>query len=169
MEQRAGAAVGLDLHMVGSGETGNETYAVELARALGRLGGYAYRLYTPDSAALPPDLATLPAATVRPFGDVPAPVRIAWRYPRLVRADGLRLLHMQYVAPLPLGCPLVLTVHDVSYRRYPEFFAPRVRFLISALIGPSLRRAARVITISECSRRDIIHFYRLPPARVVVT
>ena len=50
----------------------------------------------------------------------------------------------------------MLTVHDVSYRIFPEFFSPRVRFVVARLIGPSIRRAARVLTLSECARQDIL-------------
>src|SRR5262245_42030591 len=141
--------IALDGHMIGTGETGNETYAAGLVGALGRIGGYEYRLYTPQPAALPPELGDLPHLTVRPCTAVPSYLRIPWLYPRLVRADGVRLLHMQYVAPPWVSCPVVLTVHDVSYRLFPEFFSPWVRFVVGPLIGPSLRRAARVITISE--------------------
>src|SRR5690242_13331619 len=123
--------IALDGHMIGTGETGNETYARSLAEALGRLGGYEYRLYTPDPTAVPPTLRTLPHLAVRPFRDVPAYVRIPWLYPRLVQADGVRLLHMQYVAPPVVRCPVVLTVHDVSYRRFPAYFSPWVRFVVA--------------------------------------
>ena len=53
-------SIALDVHMIGARETGNETYATELAAALGRLGGYQYLLYTPHPAALPARLRAQP-------------------------------------------------------------------------------------------------------------
>ena len=161
--------VAFDGHMIGTRETGNETYAVQLAAALGRLGGYDYRLYMPHPAAIPPGLQDTPNLAVRPFLDVPSAVRIPWLYPYLMRRDKARLLHMQYVAPPWTPCPVVLAVHDVSYKLFPEFFSPRVRLITGLLVGPSLRRAARVVTLSESTRRDILRFYRVRPERVVVT
>ncbi|HUS16065.1 MAG TPA: glycosyltransferase, partial [Chloroflexia bacterium] len=161
--------IAFDAHMIGSQETGNETYAAALATALAHLGAYHYRLYTPRPAALPSALRTAPGVSVHAFRALPAPLRIPLLYPLLVRQDHAALLHLQYVAPPRIGCPVVLTVHDVSFRRFPQFFSPWVRFAVAPLIGPSMRRAARVITISECSRQDILHFYRLPPEQVVVT
>src|SRR5215210_5820602 len=161
--------IALDGHMIGSRETGNETYVVQLATALGHLGGYQYRLYTPHPHAVPPDMAVLPALSVQAFPDVPSFVRIPLLYPRMARAHDLSLLHMTYVAPPRSPSPVVLTVHDVSYRIFPEFFSPKVRLILGLLVGPSVRRAARVITVSECARRDIIRFYRVRPERVVVT
>ena len=161
--------IGIDAHMVGTRETGNETYVVQLAAALGRLGGHKYRLYTPHPERLPATLAQAPNLSVRAFPDVPSFVRIPWLYPRLACADGLALLHMTYIAPPRSPVPVVLTVHDVSYRIFPRFFSPRVRLVLGLLVGPSIRHAARVIVGSECTRRDVIRFYRVPPERVVVT
>jgi glycosyltransferase involved in cell wall biosynthesis len=155
--------------MVGTHETGNETYVVQLAEALGRLGGYGYRLYTPHPKDVPPEVFSSPAVSVRAFRDVPSFMRIPWLYPRLARKDGLSLLHMTYVAPPILACPLILSIHDVSYRVYPQFFSPRVRLLLGLLVRPGARRAARIITISESAKRDIVRFYRVPPERIVVT
>jgi glycosyltransferase involved in cell wall biosynthesis len=161
--------VAIDGHMIGSRETGNETYVVQLAAALGRLGGYRYQLYTPQPQLVPSELLTVKSISVRPFPDAPSMVRIPWLYPRAARADAVSLLHMTYIAPPRAPCPIVLTVHDVSYRIFPEFFSPRVRLLLGLLVGPSVRRAAAVITVSECARQDIIRFYRVSPRRVVVT
>ena len=154
--------------MVGTRETGNETYVVELASALARIGGYDYRLYTPHPEHLPPELMEA-GLKVRKFPDVPSLVRIPLLYPRMAREDRLSILHMTYIAPPVSPCPVVLSVHDVSYRIYPQFFSPRVRLLLGVMVGPSMRRAARVITISERTKRDIVRFYRVSPRRIVVT
>lgn len=159
----------IDAHMVGAHETGNETYVVHLASALARLGGYKYKLYTPRPHAIPPQIAASECVSIHSFGNVPAFVRIPWLYPRMAAEDGVGLLHMTYMAPLRLRCPLVLSIHDVSYKVYPQFFSPRVRLLLALLVGPGIRRAARVVTISESSKRDIIRFYGVRPEKIVVT
>ncbi|MEO5952114.1 MAG: glycosyltransferase family 1 protein [Chloroflexia bacterium] len=161
--------IGIDAHMVGAHETGNETYVVQLSAALAKLGGHTYNLYTPNPQYIPSDLSTHPSINIRSFPIVPAFVRIPFVYPKLARRDHLSLLHMTYMAPPILSCPLVLSVHDVSYKLFPQYFSPRVRFLLSLLVGPSVRRAACVIAISENTRRDIIRFYRADPDRVIVT
>lgn len=159
----------LDGHMIGARETGNETYIVQLSAALDKMGGYDYRLYTSHADALPPGIDAGGSLTVEPLPDLPSLIRIPFYYPRLARSTDASLLHMTYVAPPVSRCPVVLTVHDVSYRIFPEFFSPRVRFILGLLVGPSVRHAARVVTISECTRRDIVRFYRVPASRVLVT
>src|SRR5688572_2144026 len=160
--------IGLDAHMVGTRETGNETYVVQLAAALARFGEYDYQLYTPHPEKLSPEVMGI-ELPVRTFPNVPSFVRIPLLYPYLMQKDRISLMHMTYIAPPIAPCPIVLAVHDVSYRVYPHFFSPRVRLVLGLLVGPSMRRAARVITISESTRRDIVRFYRVSPRRVAVT
>jgi glycosyltransferase involved in cell wall biosynthesis len=47
--------------------------------------------------------------------------------------------------------------------------APHDRLLFRTLVPRAVRRAARVLTVSETTRRDIIERYRVPAERVVVT
>lgn len=168
-QQAAPLSVAIDAHMVGTHETGNETYVVQLASALARLGGYEYKLYTPLPQAIPQQIAASECVSIHSFGNVPAFVRIPWLYPRMAAEDGVGLLHMTYMAPPRLPCPLVLSIHDVSYKVYPQFFSPRVRLLLALLVGPGIRRAARIVTISENSKRDIIRFYGVQSEKIVVT
>ncbi len=165
--------IALDGHMIGSHETGNETYALELAVALARLddneaGDYTYKLYTANPGALPAGVYSTPRLSVREFPDVPSLVRIPRTYPRLARYDGAALLHMQYVAPPFAPCPVVLTVHDVSHRVYPEFFSLKARLVVIPLTGISIRRATHIIASSTATLRDLMRYYRVPQSRVTV-
>jgi len=91
-------------------------------------------------------------------------------WPRALKADKIDVAHTQYNVPL-LGapCPIVTTVHDVSFRVHPEMFLPRDRRILSTLVPRSMRKAARVIAVSESTRRDILRFYpRVPKENVRV-
>jgi glycosyltransferase involved in cell wall biosynthesis len=162
--------IGIDAHMVGSRETGNETYVVQLARALSDVAGsdevMALTTGAPSVAPLLASAGTLRVMPVLPDSSVR---RLLFTLPRQARALGLDVLHASYIAPLRSPCPIVLSVHDISYRSHPEAFSLRDRILLGRMIPISLRRAKRVITLSESSRRDIIHSYRVSPQKVVVT
>ena len=58
-----------------------------------------------------------------------------------------------------------MTVHDISYARAPELFSRRDRTLLRLVRG-SVRRAARVIAVSEFTRRDLCEVYGVDPAKV---
>lgn len=155
----------IDLHMVGERETGNETYARELAEALVTRADHEYLLYTPRPEAL----GDLLRPHARAFRDVPSPVRLLWTYPRMLRQDGARLVHVHYAGPIPSPCPLVVTVHDLSFRIFPEFFSPRDRAVLGTLVPRTLKRAAAVLVPSESALRDILRFYPMPAERITVT
>jgi glycosyltransferase involved in cell wall biosynthesis len=76
------------------------------------------------------------------------------------------ILHASYVAPYGLRCPVVVSVHDVSFKRFPEYFSWRDRLLFSTLLPSSLRRAAAVLTLSSHARDEIRHFF--PNLRVPI-
>jgi glycosyltransferase involved in cell wall biosynthesis len=155
--------------MIGTRETGNETYVVRVAQALSQLGGYDYRLYTPRPDTAPEELRRGGALRLRSFPDVPAAIRMAWLYPRLVRQDRVSLFHFTFSAPPRLACPFVLSVHDLSYRIFPRYFSPRVRLILALLVGSSIQRAGRIVTLSESARHDIMRFYGVPARRIAVT
>ncbi len=89
--------------------------------------------------------------------------------PGALRRDGADIFHATYLVPPLCRCATVVTIHDATFRLFPEFF-PRGRHrLMSLLIGLSAHRARAVITLSECSRRDLIRTLRLPAEKVFVT
>jgi len=71
------------------------------------------------------------------------------------------------LAPLTAACPLVLTVHDLSFVRHPEFFSARRRRW-HALMEPAVlaQRAAAIITVSRATARDVETLYRVPRDRI---
>lgn len=90
-------------------------------------------------------------------------------FPRAARQWAVDIAHLQYsVSPL-FRCPVVTTVHDVSFLVGPQWFAWKDRWLLRFSVPASCRRAARVLTVSETSREDILKHIPLPPEKVVAT
>jgi hypothetical protein len=58
---------------------------------------------------------------------------------------------------------------DISYIHYPEMFTWHDLYQLINWTKYSVKQAARIFTISESSRNDIINHYRVSPERVVVT
>ena len=87
-----------------------------------------------------------------------------WALPTALRQDRVDLVHVQYTAPprMLCPCPAVTTVHDISFKVYPEWFARKDRLLLNLTVPASMRQAARVITDSESSKLDILKLYDLP-------
>jgi len=68
-----------------------------------------------------------------------------------------------YTAPFAGPRPLVLTIHDVSYQRHPEWYPHRRDPLRRAFYRWSAATANRVITDSSFSKTEIVAAYGLSP------
>ncbi|MBN2005389.1 MAG: glycosyltransferase family 4 protein [Anaerolineae bacterium] len=99
-------------------------------------------------------------------------VRILWEQlllPSVLRRIGATLLHAPaFVGPLFSACPQVITVHDLSFLRYPHFFRRGNRTYLSALTKPACRRAAALIAGSEFIAHEITSLLGVPRERIHV-
>lgn len=107
----------------------------------------------------------------RPSWSTAAPLgRIAWEQlaaPFALRRDHVDLLHaMAFVSPLISPCPTVITVLDLGFLCHPEAFKRSKRTYLQWMTRASVRKARRVIAISEHTRRDVIARYGVPAERV---
>lgn len=97
---------------------------------------------------------------------------LTWRHLRLplaMRGDRVDLhFSPTYFLPLIKVCPSVVTVHDITFKVHPEWFAADRRFLFDDLFWREVKRAERIITVSEHSKRDILAFLEVEPSRVTV-
>jgi glycosyltransferase involved in cell wall biosynthesis len=162
--------VGFDGRAFVSPAAGVRRYAWELARAL---AGGSFDL---DLIAIgaPPDLE-LPRGMERadaPEG-VAAPTNLGRNLtslPLAIRRARVDLFHAPaYTAPLWGSTPMVLSVHDVSYARHPEWYPYRRDPLRRWFYRRSAHRARVILTISEFSKQEIISAYGVPAGRVLVT
>jgi glycosyltransferase involved in cell wall biosynthesis len=156
----------IDADTVGRARTGDEAYTLNLLREL------------PGVAPELTFAATLRDATDMP-GDVPPHVRrlelkvaspyrrIPFSFPQLAKREHAALVHVQYFVAPRLKIPAVVTVHDLSFTRRPELYGIRDRLLLGGLVPGSLRRAQRVIAVSQFTRDDLVDRYGLDPSRVV--
>jgi glycosyltransferase involved in cell wall biosynthesis len=145
--------------------TGTGRYLRSLLRVWLRGGEDRFTLYFNGPAPSDPVLDH-PRIAIRPIGE--SPVRgILWqelRLPGAARADRLDVFFAPaYACPLRLDVPRVTTVHDLSFFSWPEDFAvidaARRRLLVAVSIGAS----ARIIAVSDFTRREILG--RFPGAR----
>ena len=85
------------------------------------------------------------------------------------RAARQRLVHHGGgTAPVGAPTPYVLTIHDLQYRTFPQYFSPVKRRYLDAMIPRSVRDAAVVTVPTEFVRRSVIEQMDVPPRQVVV-
>jgi glycosyltransferase involved in cell wall biosynthesis len=95
-----------------------------------------------------------------------------WVIPAELRRRKPDLFHYPHF-DLPWGVPgpVIATIHDLKYIARPDFF-PRMgktkRLVMLAMMRHTVRRAQRVIAVSESTRRDVIGWLGAEPERVRV-
>jgi glycosyltransferase involved in cell wall biosynthesis len=109
------------------------------------------------------------------FSRVPThrpPLRILWEQvcqPWAIYKSGVDLTHgTAFVGPLVCTCPLVITVHDLSFLLYPQSFRAANRIYLRIFTKLSVHRARRLIAVSESTKRDLVRHYRISPGKVDV-
>ena len=162
--------IAIDAHSVGTGLAGNETYITNLIEALAELDRInRYTLYVTKSAAVERFKDRWPHVRVRLTLPHTPLVRIPFTLAAELHRRPVDLLHVQYTAPLFAPCPVVATIHDLSFEHLPYTFR-RARWMqLRLTVRRTAKMAAQIITPSEYSRRDCLETYHLAPERVTVT
>ena len=73
-----------------------------------------------------------------------------------------------YTAPLGTGCPLAVTIHDISFVVHPEWFRPREGMRRRWLTRRAAQSASVVFTVSEFSRCEIERYLRIDRSHIEV-
>lgn len=74
------------------------------------------------------------------------------------------------LAPLfiPKSKKLVMTIHDVAFLTYPESFSKFFQFYYSFLIPYNIKRADKIITISEASKSEILKLFPYAKEKITI-
>ena len=159
-----GRVVVVDADVLGRQRTGDETYVANLLAELGRLAT-GLRLV---ALTRRPDLVPAGVEAYDLSGRVQE-LRMALNVPRALRRLRPALVHFQYALPPGVRAPAVVTVHDLSFERDPGVMSRLDRLTFRAMVPRAVRRAARVLTVSERTKRDLVELYGVDEAKVVVT
>lgn len=99
--------------------------------------------------------------------------RRIWReqfvLPKLAAQAHADILHLTgFAAPRRAHMPVVLTVMDLIGVLFPKRFPPAARFYWSRYLPWTLHAPARLITLSEHTKRDIVRLTRVPADKIHV-
>jgi glycosyltransferase involved in cell wall biosynthesis len=98
--------------------------------------------------------------------------RILWEqltFPLELARTHFDLCHsMAFVSPLLNPAPSVVTVYDLSFILFPDYFRPFNRIYLTWGTRISTSRARRIIAISESTKSDLARLFNLPPGKIDV-
>ncbi len=104
--------------------------------------------------------------------DFSTPQRFYWdqfTYPKIARAKKVDILHQPcFSAPLSFNKPVVVTIHDIISLLFPETIPFASRMFYSKWMPFSYRKASKIITISQSTKRDIVRVLGIPESKITV-
>jgi glycosyltransferase involved in cell wall biosynthesis len=168
--------IGIDYTAAVRQQAGIGRYTRNLIRAVAELDGdNHYTLFVAGGWGQGDGLGPWPANfRVRSVPLSDRWLHILWQRMRLplpvqVVTGRLDLFHSpDFVLPPTGHTPALLTVHDLSFLRVPEFFVPGFRDYLEKAVSRAVRRARHILADSHSTRRDLIELLQVEPERVTV-
>ena len=96
-----------------------------------------------------------------------------WGVTSDLMADGVQLFHgLSGELPLNIrrakGVKSVVTIHDLIFMRYPAYYKAIDRWIYGFKFRRACRNADRIVAVSECTKRDIVHFFGTSEEKIEV-
>jgi len=103
----------------------------------------------------------------------PAPnysIREQIHVPWVLRRERPDLFHApHYVLPAAIHCNSVVTIHDCIHLMFPQYLPNRMAYAYArAQMWTAAHRSDCILTVSDASKRDILHLFNIPPEKIVV-
>ncbi len=157
--------VALDTTFAGVNQTGVGLYSHNLAAQMRRLAissGAEVRCYGPTCR-----LSETPGNLLGTMQEWPIYTQIA--LPLLLERYAPHVVHStSHLGPLWGRGRLIVTVHDLIFRRYPDDYNQGWLVITKALLPRVLARAAAIIADSQTTKADIQRFYGIDEAKIGV-
>jgi glycosyltransferase involved in cell wall biosynthesis len=90
--------------------------------------------------------------------------------PWVLRRERPHVFHApHYVLPPAVPCRSVVTIHDCIHLMFPQYLPNKAAYAYArASMWAAVKRSDCILTVSEASKRDILHFFNVAPEKIVV-
>jgi glycosyltransferase involved in cell wall biosynthesis len=161
--------IAIDAHSVGTGLGGNESYATNLIEALAEIDQTnRYTLYVTTREAVERFSNKWPNFSVRSTLPHTPLIRIPLTLSAELRRNPVDVLHVQFTSPPFAPCPIVVSIHDLSFEHLPQTFTWRSRKQLRITVRRTARQASQVIALSQHARSDIENTYQVCAEKISV-
>ncbi len=90
--------------------------------------------------------------------------------PMALLRERVDLFHApHYVLPPLTPSRAIVTIHDCIHLTFPQYLPNRLAYAYArAAMWTAAKRATRILTVSEASKRDILRFFHVPDSKIAV-
>lgn len=161
--------IGIDARFVQGPNTGVTNYLVNLLRGLSRVDkDNAYTIFMSDSnynSRIPEGnnfhirVNTLP--------------HLIWKniwLPKEIKRLKVDVMHFPaYTGTFVNVGNNVVTIHDLIHKVNPDWFSHKEILLMDLPVKLAIKKATRIIAVSESTKKDIVKLYKVKPDKITVT
>ncbi len=159
--------IGVDLRLAYFQMAGISWYAIRLLTALSKIDEENQYILLQDRRQKAPLVQAPNIRAVRTLMPAHHPLE-QWPLSLHTRMLKLDLIHSpDFIPPLHNRIPAVITIHDLAFLRFPSFITEEsARYY--GQIEDAVRRASRIIAVSQSTKRDIIDLLGTPERKIDV-
>lgn len=132
-----------------------------------------YKLFAPKFT----DLYSLPdsAEIITPKSYLSKFFKSYWRLQqvtKLLSKNNIDIFHgLSHALPYGIektGIPSVVTIHDLIFLRFPEYYQKIDLIMYQSVYRSSCNRATKIIAISKQTKSDLINYFDIEPSKIEV-
>lgn len=96
-------------------------------------------------------------------------LRLLFIYPYIIKKYKINIAHFQYIVPPIKLCRYIVTIHDVLFIDYPEYFPAPYRFIRNLTFRFAAKVSETITTVSSYSKQSIVKHFKAPENKIVLT
>lgn len=94
--------------------------------------------------------------------------RLALDIPRIIKKHSIDIAHFQYAVPFLKTCKEIVTIHDVLFLDYPEYFPFFYKFIRKPIFKNAAHRADLLLTVSDYAKKSIARNFNVRENKIKV-
>ncbi len=87
--------------------------------------------------------------------------RLLFEIPKIIKENNIDYAHFQYVVPPIKKCKYIVTIHDVLFLDFPEYFPSSYRLKNKLLFRTAAKSSEIVLSVSEYSKKQIQRHFNI--------
>jgi glycosyltransferase involved in cell wall biosynthesis len=95
--------------------------------------------------------------------------RLMFDFPQIIKEYHIDYAHFQYISPFRKCCKEIVTIHDLLFLDFPQYFSTLYKQKNTFFFKRSAKRADILLTVSEYSRERISKLFKVPEEQIGIT
>ena len=95
--------------------------------------------------------------------------RLLFDFPKIIKEYHIDYAHFQYISPFKKCCKEIVTIHDLLFLDFPQYFSTPYKLKNTFFFKRSAKRADVLLTVSAYSRDRVSKWFKVPESQIGIT